>query len=338
MSKKTLQRATDPVRAKAAFELGVFSQSIDTPELSKSLIRLRCDVPMTLLELLLGLLRHVDHLCSEVERRRPEPLSFVEKVEMDCRFAEVRALAEYALPQFCELRPLFDLGRALGALRRAVDVLNRKTANGPVTAKETENRPVTAKETENRPVTAKEIRLALALDQPNSESCKALAHFPEIEAIWDRVRTQLPRPDEIQRLLENACAKLEKLPVVKASDFLDALIGELRGSVCSVQFDTISQDQMRHVRNSWLFDMAKKCPNSVELANALEEKRNEQPVGEKWDPCDADGIRDALNAFALREGVPPIDFPIGRPREKSPPKSRLKAGNHAQRTSRNRKS
>ncbi|MFM9961473.1 MAG: hypothetical protein ACKV2Q_09630 [Planctomycetaceae bacterium] len=318
MPKKTLQRATDPVRAKAAFELGVYSQSIDTPALSKSLLRPRRDIPMTLLELLLGLLRHVDHLCSEIERRRPEPLSFVEKVEMDCRFAEVRELAESALPQFCELRPLFDLGRALGALRRVVEDLNREKGNGPVTAKE--------------------IRLALALEQSNAESCEALAHFPEIEAIWDRVRTQLPRPDEIQRLVEDACTKLEEFSVVKASDFLDALIGQLRDSVCGVAFDTIAQDQLRHARNSWLFDLAKKCPNSVELAKALEDKRDEQPVGAKWDPCDADGIRDALNAFALREGVPPIDFPIGRPRGKAPPKSRSKAENHAQLTDRNRKS
>ncbi len=320
MPKKIIQRVTDPTRAKAAFEFGVYSQFVCTPTLSEVLSCLRRDVPTVTLTLLLGLLRHIDHLCSEMENSRSasrksdsswfhEPSDslrlFHEPYELRFRFAEVRELTDLAIPRFCELRPLFDLGRDIGALRQVVNDLDCKQTDGTITPKE--------------------IKVALAFEMPTKESCEALARFPEIKAVWDRVRKQLPRRNEIVKLAQDACTELEKLSVVTAREFLDALIEELRGSVCSMEFDAIAQDEARHLRNSWLYDQAKKCLNSVLLAQALDEKIASQPVGEKWDPCESDGIREALNSLALHEGVPPIEFPIGRPRGKTPKKGGGKA-------------
>ena len=309
MPKRIIQRATDPRRAKAAFELGVFSQLGCTPTLSEVLSSLRRDVPTVILNLLLGLLRHIDQLCSEKESSQnagrdsnswvlPQPKSVTEPDELRSRFAEVRELTDLAIPRFCELRPLFEFGQDVGALRRVLDELNFNKTDGAVTAKE--------------------IKIALTLEIPNIESRKALARFPEIEAIWERVRGWILNRNEIRQLMQDACSELETASVVSANEFLDAFIKKLRVSVCSVEFDLIAQDESKHARNAWLFDRAQKCPNCVLLAEALREKVATQPDGERWELCAADGIREALNSFASREGMPPIALPVGRPKSATP--------------------
>ncbi len=316
MPAKKLQRVTDPARAKAAFDFGYFSQWSCTPTLSESLSCLRRDVPTVTLDLLLGLLRDIDRYYAEWERTRnlfrqqdiwpkPERQLDDEPGELRFRLNEFREISEMAIPQNCELRKIFDLGRTLGALRRII----HKTQRTKVA----------------KPITLPELKIALSHKTDSALQSKSSDRDPELVAAIEELRRLLHNKADLRNLMQGLVADasnhssveianggdVSALPVV---EFLESVIEKLRVTVTSCEFDRSVSENLADVRNAWLYELAKGGVTYKELETALKEKNAQLPADEKWPSCGFEGIRDAVDEYAACNGLPPVEMKVGRPR------------------------
>lgn len=297
------QHVTDPGRAVAALELGIFSQWICTPSLSASLVLLRRDIPMRTLELLLGLVRYVDRLHFDMEQRKchetamatygqTEQKKFVDP-EIELRNAEMRELADMSIPINSELRPVFELGRYLGSLRQALDSLTPGQMNEG-----------------NIPAT---FQQALFPEADVIESCAKSTNLGAIDPIIDRLRSLIRCRPSICQIFRTASAQLSHSSTDSPVVVLDSLIRCLRSLTSSIRFERVTGDDSQDARDAWLYDQAKSGINCERLAKALREKKKSSPDAKPWKLLEADGIRDAISRYAQRHDLPRLNLSRGRP-------------------------
>ena len=297
------QYVTDPGRAVATLELGIFSQWICTPTLSESLVLLRRDIPMRTLELLLGLVRYLDRLHIDLEHRKshetamttygtPEQTKFVEP-EIELRNAEIRDLADMSIPPNSELRPLFELGRHLGSLRQILESVAPGQMNESII-------PATFKQ-------------ALFPEMGAIENCEKSTNLGAMNPIIDRLRSLIRRRSAICQIFQSACTQLSDSSTDSPVVVLDSLIQCLRSLASSIRFERVAGDDSQDARDAWFYDQVQHGANCEQLATVLREKKKTDPDANSWKLLTAEGVLDAIRRYEQRHDLPRLRLPRGCP-------------------------
>ena len=294
----TFQQVTDSGRATAAFNLGIYSQRICLESLSESLAQLRRDIPGRVLEMLLGLVRTLDHVHFSSERQTPdrgdaEPAASRWRAsfqrELEVREAELRELADLAIPPNSELWPLFEFGRQLGNIHRWLLA-----------------KPVSVS------FVSKAFDQVIGIDPIPVDSSSDDTFL----SILNQLRQLLQHHREVGRIFREAIVLLGPLLPGTAVGLVDEFLSQVNALVGSVGFERIVGDDPQDARDAWLYDQVKFVAKCEELANALREKRTSDPSATSWKLLSADGVRDAIVRYAVRHDLPAINFPRGRPTNK----------------------
>lgn len=300
----TFQQVTDSGRATAAFKLGIYSQRICLGSLSESLVQLRRDIPGRVLEILLGLVRTLDHVHFSSERATQDfgswkyqdhdhRLSFQREIEV--RERELRDLADLAIPSNSELRPLFELGRLLGSLWQYLCGSNPQQ--------------------QNETTAPKVLQRVLSQAMDLSKNAADLEVPGEIALIVQSMYALVRDHREVERLCREALLLVDRRSPNSTAEIVDELVRHLRALASTVLFERVAEDDTHNARDAWLYEQAKHGANCEELAKALREKRAD-PKAAKWKYVGAQGIRDAISRYATRQDLPAITFLRGRPAKK----------------------
>lgn len=281
-------------RGKAAFTLGAYCPWIGCDVVAEALAELHRDIPYLIHVALSDRLLRIQHLFGEMTIQQSRSKAWKSdghirlqevEAELDLIREDYRRYSDRAILRYSELRPLFDLGKALEVIRDGFEKLPIDRCGND--ARRAVNIVMLVSSESGSPGVESEV-----LEGGIREFQEAISKCPKARMFWESVVEQFntvlnEQPRKlVDDLLQFGCVRAESFELERCEDLVD-----------------------NEERDTWLWEQRMAGVSWKSLVKGLAEESN-QPGREHWVPIEESGIREAVERFATKNG---LSMPPGKP-------------------------
>lgn len=281
-------------RGKAAFTLGAYCPWIGCDGVAEALAELHRDIPYLIHVALSDRLLRIQHLYGEMTIQQSRSKDWESdgyirlqevKAELELIRGDYRRYADRAILRYSELRPLFDLGKALEVIRDSFETL--PIDRGVNDARTAVNIVMLVSSESGSPgVESKVLEGGIREFQETISKCpKARMFWESVIEQFNTVSNEQPRK-LVDELLQFGCVRAESFELERCEDLDD-----------------------NEERDTWLWEQRMAGVSWKALVKGLREVC--RPHGQKhWIAIEESGVREAVERFATKNG---LSMPPGKP-------------------------